>query len=111
MKAAKYPACTMNIEYNISDFFNCSELTIAGDSVGGNMAIAMVIMSLMRHGPPFSSYSTASKKAKYSNFSSYYSCIHSIMVVFFCLYFSFKRLIHSTDASISPIRGELLSVS
>ena len=30
---------------------NCSELTIAGDSVGGNMAIAMVIMSLMRHGP------------------------------------------------------------
>lgn len=26
-------------------------LTVAGDSVGGNMAIAMVLMSLMRHGP------------------------------------------------------------
>lgn len=51
--------------------------------------------------PPFSSYSPASKKAKYSNFSSYYSCIHSIMVVFFCLYFLFKRLIHSTDASMA----------
>ena len=29
----------------------CAALTVAGDSVGGNMAIAMVIMSLMRHGP------------------------------------------------------------
>lgn len=31
--------------------FNCPPLTVAGDSVGGNMAIAMVLMSLMRHGP------------------------------------------------------------
>ncbi len=30
---------------------NCSALTVAGDSVGGNMAIAMVFMALKRHGP------------------------------------------------------------
>lgn len=30
---------------------NCLPLIVAGDSVGGNMAIAMVLMSLMRHGP------------------------------------------------------------
>ncbi len=30
---------------------NRTALTVAGDSVGGNMAIAMVLMSLMRHGP------------------------------------------------------------
>lgn len=30
---------------------NCAALTVAGDSVGGNMAIAMVLMSGMRHGP------------------------------------------------------------
>lgn len=29
----------------------CIPLIVAGDSVGGNMAIAMVIMSVMRHGP------------------------------------------------------------
>ncbi len=30
---------------------NCSALTVAGDSVGGNMAIAMILMSSMRQGP------------------------------------------------------------
>lgn len=30
---------------------NCPWLTVAGDSVGGNMAIAMALMSSMRHGP------------------------------------------------------------
>lgn len=30
---------------------NCDSLTVAGDSVGGNMAIAMALMSAMRHGP------------------------------------------------------------
>lgn len=30
---------------------NCPALTVAGDSAGGNMAIAMVFLSLMRHGP------------------------------------------------------------
>lgn len=30
---------------------NCPPLTVAGDSVGGNMAIAMALMSIMRHGP------------------------------------------------------------
>lgn len=30
---------------------NCPPLIVAGDSVGGNMAIAMTFMSLMRHGP------------------------------------------------------------
>ncbi|MCI8514479.1 MAG: alpha/beta hydrolase [Lachnospiraceae bacterium] len=29
----------------------CPALTVAGDSVGGNMAIAMILMSSMRHGP------------------------------------------------------------
>lgn len=33
---------------------NCPALTVAGDSVGGNMAIAMTIMSSMRHGPNIS---------------------------------------------------------
>lgn len=32
-------------------FVSCPELTVAGDSVGGNMAIAMALMSQMRHGP------------------------------------------------------------
>lgn len=30
---------------------NCSKLTVAGDSVGGNMAIAVALMSAMRCGP------------------------------------------------------------
>lgn len=30
---------------------SCPGLTVAGDSVGGNMAIAMALMSEMRHGP------------------------------------------------------------
>lgn len=30
---------------------NCPALTVAGDSVGGNMAIAMILMSSMRQGP------------------------------------------------------------
>ncbi len=30
---------------------NGAAFTVAGDSVGGNMAIAMVLMSSMRHGP------------------------------------------------------------
>lgn len=30
---------------------DCTTLTVAGDSVGGNMAVAMVLMSAMRHGP------------------------------------------------------------
>ncbi len=30
---------------------NDTALTVAGDSVGGNMAIAMILMSAMRHGP------------------------------------------------------------
>ena len=30
---------------------NCTSFTVAGDSVGGNMAIAMALMSAMRHGP------------------------------------------------------------
>lgn len=30
---------------------NCPTLTIAGDSVGGNMAIAIALMASMRHGP------------------------------------------------------------
>lgn len=34
--------------YSVSD---CTALTVAGDSVGGNMAIAMTLMSAMRHGP------------------------------------------------------------
>lgn len=29
---------------------DCTTLTVAGDSVGGNMAVAMVLMSAMRHG-------------------------------------------------------------
>lgn len=31
-------------------FIKCPELIVAGDSVGGNMAIAMVLMSSIRHG-------------------------------------------------------------
>ena len=30
---------------------SCPALVVAGDSVGGNMAIAMILMSAMRHGP------------------------------------------------------------
>lgn len=58
---AKYPTAIeqcyfilSHIKEMVRDWFsisNCPALTVAGDSVGGNMAIAMVIMSLMRHGP------------------------------------------------------------
>ena len=58
---AKYPTAIeqcyfilSHIKEIIGDRFStagCTALTVAGDSVGGNMAIAMVMMSLMRHGP------------------------------------------------------------
>lgn len=58
---AKYPTaieqCYFILSYIkeiIGDRFfigNCPSLTVAGDSVGGNMAIAMALMSWMRHGP------------------------------------------------------------
>ena len=58
---AKYPTAIeqcyfilSHIKEVIGDCFslvNDATLTVAGDSVGGNMAIAMVLMSAMRHGP------------------------------------------------------------
>lgn len=58
---AKYPTAVeqcyfilTHIDEIIGDRFSidgCPALTVAGDSVGGNMAIAMVIMSLVRRGP------------------------------------------------------------
>lgn len=58
---AKYPTAIEQCYYILShikeiirDCFpidDCTTLTVAGDSVGGNMAIAMVLMSAMRHGP------------------------------------------------------------
>lgn len=58
---AKYPTAIeqcyfilSHIEEIIGNRFcmaDCSELIVAGDSVGGNMAIAMALMSAMRHGP------------------------------------------------------------
>lgn len=58
---AKYPTaieqCYFILSHGkeiIGDCFsmaNGTALTVAGDSVGGNMAIAMVLMSKMRHGP------------------------------------------------------------
>lgn len=58
---AKYPTAIeqcyfilSHLEEIIGNRFSiasCPALTVAGDSVGGNMAIAMVFMSLMRHGP------------------------------------------------------------
>lgn len=61
---AKYPTAIeqcyfilSHLKEIIKDRFsivNCPTLTVAGDSVGGNMAIAMVLMSSMRHGPSIS---------------------------------------------------------
>lgn len=58
---AKYPTAIeqcyfifSHIKDIIGDRFSladCSDPTIAGDSVGGNMAIAVALMSAMRHGP------------------------------------------------------------
>lgn len=58
---AKYPTAIeqcyfilSNIKEIIGDcfsVFDCTSLTVAGDSVGGNMAIAMALMSAMRQGP------------------------------------------------------------
>ena len=58
---AKYPTAIeqcydilTHIKDLIGDRFSgidCATLTVAGDSVGGNMAIAMILMSEMRHGP------------------------------------------------------------
>lgn len=58
---AKYPTAIEQCYFVLShikeitgDYFSmgdCSTLTVAGDSVGGNMAIAVSLMSAMRHGP------------------------------------------------------------
>lgn len=58
---AKYPTAVEQCYFILSHIkeiignrfssFNCPPLTVAGDSVGGNMAIAMVFMASKRHGP------------------------------------------------------------
>lgn len=52
---AKYPTAIEQCYFILSHLkeiiSNYPPLIVAGDSVGGNMAIAMVLMSLMRHGP------------------------------------------------------------
>lgn len=58
---AKYPTAIEQCYFILShikevigghfSIVNCPGLTVAGDSVGGNMAIAMTLMSSMRHGP------------------------------------------------------------
>lgn len=58
---AKYPTAIeqcyfilSHIKKIIGDYFSmgdCTTLTVAGDSVGGNMAIGVSLMSAMRHGP------------------------------------------------------------
>ncbi len=58
---AKYPTAIEQCYFILSHIWeiigdcfsiaNGTALTVAGDSVGGNMAIAMVLMSSMRHGP------------------------------------------------------------
>ncbi len=46
----KYPANISSACVN-TGMWGSAALTVAGDSVGGNMAIAMALMSEMRHGP------------------------------------------------------------
>ena len=58
---AKYPTAIEQCYFILSHIWditgdcfsmaNSTTLTVAGDSVGGNMAIAMILMSAMRHGP------------------------------------------------------------
>lgn len=58
---AKYPTAIEQCYFILSHIWEivgdrfpgigCHALTVAGDSVGGNMAIAMVLMSVMRKGP------------------------------------------------------------
>lgn len=52
---AKYPTAIEQCYFILSHLkeiiSNYPPLIVAGDSVGGNMAIAMVLMSLMQHGP------------------------------------------------------------
>lgn len=58
---AKYPTAIEQCYFILSHIgeiigerfpgIDCTALTVAGDSVGGNMAIAMVLMSEMRNGP------------------------------------------------------------
>lgn len=58
---AKYPTAIEQCYFLLSHIWeiigecfpmaNGAALTVAGDSVGGNMAIAMTLMSVMRHGP------------------------------------------------------------
>ncbi len=58
---AKYPTAIEQCYFILSHLYEIihdrypmihhSALSIAGDSVGGNMAIAMILMSKMRHGP------------------------------------------------------------
>lgn len=58
---AKYPTAIEQCYFILSHIWkiignrfqiiNCHTITVAGDSVGGNMAIAMALMSVMRQGP------------------------------------------------------------
>ncbi len=58
---AKYPTAIEQCYFILSHIkeiigdcfsvFDCTSLTVAGDSVGGNMAIAMALMSAMQQGP------------------------------------------------------------
>lgn len=58
---AKYPTAIEQCYFILShikeiirnrfSMVKCSALTVAGDSVGGNMAIAMALLSPLRHGP------------------------------------------------------------
>lgn len=58
---AKYPTAIEQCYFILShikeiignrfSMVKCSTLTVAGDSVGGNMAIAMALLSPLRHGP------------------------------------------------------------
>lgn len=57
---AKYPTAIEQCYFILSHLkeiigerfsINCPAFTVAGDSVGGNMAIAMTLMSIMRDGP------------------------------------------------------------
>lgn len=87
-------------------------LTVAGDSVGGNMAIAMVLMSAMRHGPCIHKLllyypvtNACFDTPSYCQFAVGYYLYREGMKWFWCQYTASMK--NRNEITASPLRASL----
>lgn len=98
--------------FSIANGFSC---TVAGDSVGGNMAIAMVLMSSMRHGPDISKLllyypvtNACFDTASYREFAVNYYLYREGMKWFWCQYTPSVQ--ERNQITASPLRASIDSL-